>query len=398
MLLFVATIFNTSANENNVYDIDVVRGEAIIQDSIQSIATITSASDKYQISIGGNINMRANYDFNGAINHPDFITSLIPTPATFDSQRRFYLDATTSRIEIKGHGQTDMFGDVELCLNADFRGGGVGSYTPRVRLAYISVSGFTVGRNFTTFCDMGAAAPNIDFQGPSVCPYIYTTQIRYTHNILNDRVTLGAALEYHAYQSSTLGDEFAFQQQYIPSIPAYVQFNWGGKRADHIRLTALYKSIPLYELESEKNININGWGTQLSGSLGAGEHLKFYYSATCGEGITEYMQDTYGSGLDVTTTNGLRTTFMYGWQAAALVQVSSRTMISAGYSQVIIEGENSHFAPTDFRQSDYLFANIFYSLSSRIQLATEFLWGARRNVNGERNTANRINSMIQYNF
>lgn len=400
VLLAMMSVITASANDNNIYTIEAQRGEAIIQDSIQPIATISSKGDKYRISIGGNINMKASYDFNGSINSPDFIPSMIAVPGDYNTQRRFGMDATTSRIEIKGYAMSDKLGEVELCLNADFRGGNVGSYMPRVRLAYISVAGFVVGRNFTTFCDLSSAAPNIDFQGPNSCPYIYTTQIRYTHSIIDNRLTLGAAIEYAPYKSSTLGDTYGYQEQYIPDIPAYIQYNWNPERGNHLRLTGLYKSIPLHDLSTNENININGWGTQISGTVGVANVMKLYYSGTCGEGITNYMQDAYGSGLDVTIkSNGkAAANFMYGWQAASLIQITDRTMISMGYSVVNIEGDESRFAANDYRQGKYIFGNIFYTLTSRIQLATEYLWGSRTNNNHESNSANRFNTMIQYNF
>ncbi len=354
--------------------------------------------------------MKASYDFNGSINNPDFLTSLIPVTGDYNSQRRFYLDATTSRIELKGAAHTEQLGDIELCLNMDFRGGGVGSYTPRVRLAYISLAGFVVGRNFTTFCDMGSVAPNIDFQGPSVCPFIYTTQIRYVGSFVDERLTVGGAVEYLDYQSSSLGDlneespsgqDFCYQEHYIPDFVGYLQYRWG-EHQNHARVTGVYKSVPLYNYTSKESINLNGWGTQLSGSLSLGAPFRLYYSATMGEGITNYMQDLYGSGLDATVSSGAdataRMTFVYGWQAAGLVEVTPRTMVSAGYSIVNVEGDRSRFASTDYRRGDYLFANIFYSVTPRVQLSSEYLWGKRTNNDGAYNTANRFYTMVQYTF
>ncbi|MFR9620417.1 MAG: DcaP family trimeric outer membrane transporter [Rikenellaceae bacterium] len=401
ILLFVAmvTMFEVAANGEGVATIEIMRGEAVVQDSVRSIATIEHASGKYMITIGGNINMKASYDFDGAIDNPDFITSLIPVPGSYDTRRRFYMDATTSRIEIKGLARDTPIGDVELCLNSDMRGGSAGSYMPRIRLAYVSFSGWLVGCAFTAFCDMGAAAPNIDFQGPSVCPYIYTTQVRYDGSLLDDKLTLGGAVEYHGYSSATLGGDYLLQSQYLPNVVGYVERNW---HSSHIRLTGLYKSLPLYDSATERDVNLDGWAAQLSGSVGVGSFVKVYYSATCGEGVTDYMQDTYGSGLDVVMSGDVASRpimpFLYGWQAAALAQITDRVMVSAGYSQVSFGGDAALYAASDYRRGDYLFGNIFYSLTPRIQLATEYLWGARENVDASRNTANRINTMIQYSF
>ncbi|MFI3320539.1 MAG: DcaP family trimeric outer membrane transporter [Rikenellaceae bacterium] len=356
---------------------------------------------KYSIKASGYVNMRVAYDFNGAINsHPDFVTSLIPVPGDFSNQQEFYMDATTSRFEVKGLAKDTAVGDVELCLNMDFHGGDKGSYTPRLRLAYVAFADFLIGRHYTTFADMGVACPNIDFEGPNVCPYIYTTQIRYTHTF-DSNITLGGAVEYHGYSSNSLFGDIEEVDVKAPTIPAYVEYAWDSQLGSHVRLTGLYKNISLYNTADEKNINLAAWGTQFSGSFGIGKRVKLLYSGTCGEGITDFMQDLYGSGLDVTVntaTSDPRMTFMNGFQFIGMVHATDRLMFTAGYSQVNIEGDDSRFAVTDFRQSEYAFGNVFYNLTPRIQIAAEYLWGKRTNVDKASNTANRINTMIQYNF
>lgn len=369
----------------------------MVLDTVQPIAKITSKSGKYSLSLSGNINMKASYDFNGSIDHPDFIPSLISVPGGYDDQRRFYLDATTSRVEVVGAARTEKFGDVKLCLNMDMRGGDVGSYTPRVRMAYIAIMDFQLGRDYTTFCDVGSLSPNIDFQGPNVGPFIYATQIRYVKPLLEDKLVLGGAIEYQDYESSTLGDKYLYQESYMPDFIGYVQYDWSDS---HLRLTGLYKSIPLYNVSSEQSLNLNAWGSQLSGSIGLCKHLKLYYSGTCGEGISNYIQDTYGAGLDATVNGAsdISMNFIYGWQASAMVQLNAKTFVSSGYSVVNVEGDDSRFAADDYRQGEYAFANIFYSITPRVQLSAEYLWGSRTNNDRSRASANRVYTMVQYNF
>ncbi len=399
-LLCVATIFCASADENGI---DNSRVESIVNDTIRPVATFTPKGSKYRLTASGNINVRANYDFNGTTNHHDFIPSNIPTPATHNSDHRFYLDGTTSRVEIKGLTTTEKYGDMELCLNADFRGGAAGSYTPRVRFAYFAAAGFMVGRNFTTFCDLNSMAPNIDFEGPTVCAFVYATQIRYVKTVADGNITLGAALEYNGYKSVPVGTETAplrylEQQENAPNIPAYVQFNLG-ENSSHIRVTGLYKSIPLYDSVDDCDVNINGWGAQLSGNLAICPNLRLYYSGTYGEGISFYMQDIYGVVRDVTFNDGLAATKMYGWQASTLVQITPKMIFSTGYSVTKACGDRDLFqSVNEYRQGEYAFANIFYTLSPRIQLSAEYIWGKRTNLSGVNNRANRINTMVQYNF
>lgn len=68
---------------------------------------------------------------------------------------------------MKAITNTRALGRVVVFMDADFRGGAEGSYTPRLRSAYVSFLGFTLGRDVTTFCDLSAAPTTIDFQGPN---------------------------------------------------------------------------------------------------------------------------------------------------------------------------------------------------------------------------------------
>ncbi len=407
-LLSIAAISSLFASEKVIDNIIIEPGEAILYDTIRPITQIKSENDKYKLSIGGNINLKANYDFGGSIDYPDFVTSMIPVPGSYDTEQLFIMDATTSRIVVNGVAQSEYLGDVELCLNMDFRGGAVGSYTPRVRLAYITAKGFTVGRNFTTFADMGSLAPTIDFQGPNVCPFIYTTQVRYVKNLKCEWLTLGGSIEYVDYINDdwsevNLDSNFDYLERYVPDLVGYMQFHLGTNESDHIRVTGLYKNIPLRNLATNESFDLNGWGAQLSGSFVVGSRVRLFYSGTCGEGITNYLQDLYGSGLDVTVNSVSATPtatmpLLYGCQASGLVQLSDRTMVSAGYSIVRVEGDAARFEATDYSQGEYIVANIFHNITPRVQVAAEYLWGSRMNANRAFNSANRINTMVQYTF
>lgn len=397
LLLFVATISAASANQENVQNVEE-----------KPLLSATTKNQKYSISVTGNLNLRASYDFNGAItNYPDFAPSFIPVPGDYSNSDFFYMDATTSRVELRGVAKSSKVGDIELCLNMDLRGGDMGSYMPRVRLAYITAGGFLVGRNITTFFDLDAAAPNIDFQGPNALPFIFTTQVRYTHGWFDNSFNVGAAIEHHTYkskqyQSMTLSSDYEALNHFAPTIPAYVEYRWKSALGSHVRVTGLYKNNHVYDIVNKKDLNFNGWGAQLSGTLGLGSRVKLLYSGTCGEGITDFLQDIYGSGLDVTMSCDVdskpQMNFMYGWQAAGSVHISEKALFSCGYSMVDVCGGSLRFEADDYRKGEFLFANLFYSLTPRISLSGEYLWGKRKNVDNQFGTSNRVSTMVMFSF
>ena len=55
----------------------------------------------------------------------------------YASRQRLSMDASTSRIYLKGIANTRALGRVVVYVSTDFRGGAQGSYTPRLREAYV---------------------------------------------------------------------------------------------------------------------------------------------------------------------------------------------------------------------------------------------------------------------
>ena len=86
-------------------------------------------------------------------------------------------------------------GRVVIYLDGDFRGGAANSYTPRLRSAYVSLLGLTLGRDVTTFCDLEAAPATVDFQGPNAYNFNFATLVRYERSFAEGRLSFGVAAE-----------------------------------------------------------------------------------------------------------------------------------------------------------------------------------------------------------
>lgn len=190
--------------------------------------------------------------------------------------------------------------------------------------------------------------------------------------------------------------------QRVPDFPVYFQYAWGKNRQNHFRASAVFRDMYYYNLTSEKVSTHFGWGVQASGNMAVGKALNIYFNGVYGEGITPYIQDLTGSGLDF-TPNPLNPSYsqvtpMYGWQAAARINLLKNLFISGGYSMVKVLKKNTFYSTDEYREGQYIFGNIFYHITPRFKIAAEYLYGTRRNMDGARNHANRVNLMAQYNF
>ena len=127
------------------------------------------------------------------------------------------------------------------------------------------------------------------------------------------------------------------------------------------------------------------------------------FNGVYGKGITPYIQDLTGSGLDFTPNpmnfEQIQTMPMWGWQAAGQINIiPSKLFVSGGYSTVRVNMCNGYYATNEYKRGTYIFGNIFYNLTRNCILAAVYLLGSRRNMDDAHNTANRLNIMIQYNF
>ena len=365
----------------------------------------STKDNKFSFAIGGFINLRASYGFNDVVNNIDFVPYNIPIPGNYATKQRIGMDASTSRVYLKAIANSNTLGRVIVFMDADFRGGNAYSYTPRVRSAYVWFKGLTLGRDVTTFCDLSAAPTTIDFQGPNAYNFNFATMIRYEFSLWEDHFKMGMAAEVpnvSATYGDGIGNIFAAIPQRMPDFPVYAQFAWGENRQSHVRASAVFRNMYAYDIVREKNTSLFGWGVQASGRINITRVLDIFFNGVYGEGITPYIQDLTGSGLDFTPNplkpTSIQTMPMYGWQAAAQINLSPRLSLSGGYSTVNVQRKNGYYADDQYKQGQYIFGNVFFHITPRMKVAAEYLYGTRKDMNGIKNHANRVNVMAQYNF
>lgn len=360
-----------------------------------------SKNNKFSFAMGGFVNLRAGYDFDGIVDNIDFVTYNIPVHGNYNTKQKLMMDASTSRIFMKAIANTRALGRVQVFIDTDFRGGAENSYTPRLRSAYVSFLGFTLGRDVTTFCDLSAAPTTIDFQGPNAYNFNFTTMVRYEVTFARERLTFGVAAEMPDV-SGTYNDNYATLNQRVPDFPAYLQLAWGNNRQSHIRASGVVRNMYLHNARTGNNTSLLGWGVQFSGHIKVARPLDLFMNGVYGKGITPYIQDLTGSGLDFTpnpqNADQIQTMPMWGWQAAAQINLTQRLFISGGYSMVRVQRSHGYYADDEYKTGQYIFGNIFYSLTSRCKIAGEYLYGSRKDMNNDKNHANRVNLMLQYNF
>ena len=361
----------------------------------------SSKENRFSFSLGGFVALRAAYDAGGIVENIDFVTYDIPVAGNYATRQKLTLDASTSRLFLKAIANTRAVGRVVIYLDGDFRGGAANSYTPRLRSAYVSLLGLTLGRDVTTFCDLEAAPATVDFQGPNAYNFNFATLVRYERSFAEGRLSFGVAAEMPVV-SGTYGEGFDAIPQHVPDIPFYVQYAWGSDRSSHIRASAVVRNMYLHDLTRKSDTSLTGWGVQFSGTIRCCDPLRLFMNGVYGKGITPYIQDLTGSGLDFTPCprdeTRIRTMPMWGWQAAAQIALTPRLFLSGGYSTVRVQRSHGFYAADEYKRGQYVFGNVFYTIAPRCKVAGEYLYGSRRDMAAGKGHANRVNVMLQYGF
>lgn len=361
----------------------------------------SSKENRFSFSLGGFVALRAAYDAGGIVENIDFVTYDIPVAGNYATRKKLTLDASTSRLFLKAIANTRAVGRVVIYLDGDFRGGAANSYTPRLRSAYVSLLGLTLGRDVTTFCDLEAAPATVDFQGPNAYNFNFATLVRYERSFAEGRLSFGVAAEMPVV-SGTYGEGFDAIPQRVPDIPFYVQYAWDSDRSSHIRASAVVRNMYLHDLTRKSDTSLTGWGVQFSGTIRCCDPLRLFMNGVYGKGITPYIQDLTGSGLDFTPCpcdeTRIRTMPMWGWQAAAQIALTPRLFLSGGYSTVRVQRSHGFYAADEYKRGQYVFGNVFYTIAPRCKVAGEYLYGSRRDMAAGKGHANRVNVMLQYGF
>lgn len=371
------------------------------QQALTPSAIFADKRNTFSFAIGGDVALRAAYSFDRIVNNIDMVPYNIPMTLTPADDQEIRMDASTSRIFIRGIANTKKLGQVHIFMDMDFRGGAMGSYTPRIRSGYVQMLGFTIGRDVSTFCDLTAAPTTIDFQGPNAYNFRFATMIRYEHSFIDNHLKVGAAAEMPSV-SGTYGETLMAIPQRVPDFPVYLQYSWGENRDSHIRASAVFRDMYLYNNARSSEDDLFGWGVQFSGNIHITKYLELFMNGVYGEGVTRYINDLMGSGLDFTPRPNdptrVQATPMYGWQAAAQINILPNLFVSGGYSTVSVLKKNGTYSDSMYKQGQYIFGNVFWNLTPRFVLAAEYLYGSRKNMDGAKAHSNRINVLAKYSF
>jgi hypothetical protein len=116
--------------------------------------------------------------------------------------------------------------------------------------------------------------------------------------------------------------------------------------------------------------------------------------------VARYLQDTVGLGIDGQVdpvTGGFDVPYVTGWLVAYEHWFSESWLSSVTYSMTQA-GSNGSQPGTTYTGGKYLALNLWYIPVRNVSVGTEYMFGQRKNLTGQRADANRLQLILQYNF
>jgi hypothetical protein len=349
------------------------------------------------LRIGGYVKASVVNSFDGLEIKDRFIVGSIPVGDDGDEiEAQSSITASQSRLNFDLREPTDV-GILRAFIEGDFAGDGE---TFRLRHAFGQRGQFLAGKTWSAFVDTAASPEEVDFEGLNGRINVRQSQVRIMPN---------------------LGKEYEFQFSMEDPNPQ-VQNGRGVSRAPDLVASARFQPYPRLhvklgllgrqiraQLVSSAGAGIEkqyAWGTTLSGrfatpQLGERDSLLFQFNA--GDGIGRYVNDlsSVGSfdGIINPETGDLKlfnvlagyVSFQHWWRV--------RRNIRSNFTFGMVEVDNPDFVSGDaYKRTLRFSSNLMWTPTPRVTLGAEYLWGNRKNENGENGSATQIQLAARYRF
>jgi hypothetical protein len=168
----------------------------------------------------------------------------------------------------------------------------------------------------------------------------------------------------------------------------------------HFQVAAIFRSIAA-SLPDGRTDSVFGWGVNTSVGVKTFGKDNFILAVAAGHGISRYIQDTSGLGIDAEvaagTTNHLEATPAVGVESAYQHYWLKKLRSSAVYSYAAVN-DTSLAATTTYNHATYTGTNVIWNPFGSLNVGAEFLYGWVMEQNGLKANAPRIQFSAKYSF
>lgn len=366
------------------------------QDPLAPYFLFMSKDANLAMGVGGCVRMRGWFDWGGAVPVPGFAPYMIPVTPNPLKMRALGTNPAGTALFFRVLGRNKKLGSYQLYIETNFNG--YSSRDMHLKKAYAILNDWTVGYTSSTFSDPAAVPPTVDAQGPNCKMSATAVLVRWMHEFRHGW-SMAASVETPSSQIDVDGVSTAKVDQYLPDVAAFVQREWGYGR--HVRLAAIARTLSYRDLIAGRNHNVLGWGVQLSSVLRPVEPVTVYAAFNGGCGYAglggDWIMGNYDLIGDPDRPGRMKAPWAYGGYAAVQYNFTPSLFVSATFGGARYKPGHG-VDPDEYKYGLYGAANVFWNLTTRIQVGAEFNIGKRENVDGAGRWARRIGAFAQFSF
>jgi DcaP outer membrane protein len=400
-----------------------------VQDALADLLPGNFKNTKYEWY--GFVRLDGIYDFNPIGSTDDFVTSSIPIPQ--GKGRNFVLTPRYTRLGFDTLTPLEEHDwQVKTRIEMDFFNGNTsgvfGSFPLRLRFAWIDVGPFLVGQAASLFMDYDVFPNVLDYEGPPGMVLMRQPIIAYRYNIA-DNLRLSVGVE-HPYSDIQWFEDGGFvvnpntgiittagvpkNIQGLPDFTANLRytFDYG-----HLQVAGILRKLE-FQTAAEENFIEWGYGINVTGAFRPWAYLhgvgkggdcdtcdnlmdksRILGQFACGRGISRYIQDINGFGLDAVwdPASGFQTIQAQGWFLSYEQWWTDKLASVFTYGQTWVDVPDVLPADT-YKNASYFAVNLIWLPVERLGMGIEFLYGSRENKDGNKGKACRIQTGVQYKF
>ncbi len=352
------------------------------------------------LGLGGALRLRSWFDWNGTLPGAAFNPYNIPIHPDRAEMRALGATASSSMLYLRAFGQNEQLGEYRIYLEGEFYGDDALHFA--LRKAYASLNDWTVGLAPTTFSDPAALPHTVDIQGPNNKIDAAAILVRWMHTWVDHWVVAASVENPAKLKVTALPQESKLVKQWVPDISAFVQYQWGHGNLQHVRISATARTMSYRNLLRQENINRVGWGLQFSSVFSPVRPLTVYATLNGGRGMAslggDWMMNNFDMCPDPAQPGKLYAPYVLGYMMGLQYNFSHKLFASAAWGQARYSPLEHDIRPQEYKYGVYGAANLFYNITSRVQVGCGYNIGKRENFSRHYRVVHRLGLFAAFSF
>lgn len=327
----------------------------------------------------------------------DFYLPGLTPVGGIEESTQFDAHAKQTRFRFTTNTQTDEGDSITGVLELDFLvtpGGNErvsNSYVPRVRHAFISYKGWTVGQTWTTFQDVKTLPESLDFVGA-------TDGVVFGRQALVKYKT--GAWEFALENSETTITPFGGGARVVSddgAIPdAVIRYthtaDWG-----HLSVAGLVRQLSYDNIVSVDD-SASSIGISINSKIKVGEKDDIRVSFTTGSGLGRYVALNTVNGAVIDANGNLETIDSTAYSVAYRHVWNNKMRSNLSYSALSVDNNVALTGTSVTESTNSISANLLYSPTQKITVGGEIKQATREIEAGADGDMTRVQFSMKYAF